>query len=1345
MLILRTENTMKNIIYTICLLFIIAYIASSNLLAQTTVLPNYRSSNYEGTHFLVAFMQNEISTPSTGNDLILFITSAKNAIVNVKSNGASLGTYNIQAGQMQTLNFDSELYSNKTSEVISKQTIEVISDVPIMLYGFNTIRTSSDVFAGIPISCWGTEYVASCYPNDQYFDKDVDSAWGAQPRRSEFLILSAYDSTVVTFQPKTITAKGKQYTQSYSVTLNKNDSYLVQSYGAPAGQGDLSGTIIQGNKPFGVISGHVRTAIPQTIPYPWDSKNHLIEMLFPTSAWGKHYISTPFIFDKQKNGNLFRVNSIHSNTAIDIKTQSGAHYQYSMDSPGDVLSISNINEPAEWVSSDPIQITQLMQHTGNPAEDNQFYDPSMVVLPPVEQFVSKIIFQVPGNSSNNPTQFIAHYASLIVDTTALETLRFDGTLLTDISDIQNNHLLNTPYYWTNLKLESGAHQLVASKGTFSGILYGYGQADAYSVTLGSSLTNYYKYDSIPPIVKIKDECGNIRGDVSEVIDTNASGIDFATLVKNQTNNYDVYISNISDTCTYFYFTAKPLDRSKDGDFAIEIRDKNGNGQRYTYHYNARLFSYGPTAISLGDFDWTDSTCTQLWIKNNGVDSVVVNTITIGDSRVSVHTDKPLPCVLHSGDSLAYKVCFAPKGNPEPLNTNILVQLDCNDQIKTPITAFVKATDILVTNYDFGSIAVGKDSCTYIYLVNKGNVPITSDYVQFDSGNSQFTVDSTGLFPKTLNPGDTLKLKVCFIPVNSGDFQFYVDFKVNNKSYRSDITGKGIFPVVNSINYDWKEKRVGTTNNYNIVLTNSGTASCQLSFSKILDSKDGFYLGNIENLNHYLLNPGESLSYTMSFIPTEAKTYTCNIELVSDNHMMQPIEISLQGTGTLPVIATYDNRIDNTIIYHQKDTSLTILKAAGNENLSIQSIKIKSGNTSDFILDLTPYQSIKLKPNDELKIPVKFYPHQLGDRQITLEIISDAAPNYATATNEAIINGLSIPEDTNNVYFDVISPESIYYCQSNLILPYIINKGNVDAVVNSISFNSNDFKEIKWIDSLKTPTVIHAGDTLRFKLSLLCTNNEKGFIQINSIVNDTIKINKILNITPIKESIILSDLNEIQAQPADTVSLSIKGHFPYAIDTAQTFNLALKINHNVFDLISKQYNLICGTDTIPVAIKQTNDSLFITLSKKIELKTASDFNIKLDFLILLYDDYKPQISVITNISDCFNNSEIVKEALINKTCGGEIRLIAAGLAPSLKLSPNPVATDLCIESQSEIAQEISLEIIDRSGKIVLVKNNIRLPKGEQSIKINMSDLSSGAYIIRLKSKYFTQNSIFIKTN
>ena len=131
------------------------------------------------------------------------------------------------------------------------------------------------------------------------------------------------------------------------------------------------------------------------------------------------------------------------------------------------------------------------------------------------------------------------------------------------------------------------------------------------------------------------------------------------------------------------------------------------------------------------------------------------------------SEKHLPCILHTGDSLAYKVCFSPKGDAQPLNSIIIAQLNCNDQIKIPISAFVKATDIFVSNLDFGDVKVGSDSCDYIFLVNKGNVPITVDTLTFKITDTQFVIDTLGIFPKILNPKDTLKVKVCFTPLASG--------------------------------------------------------------------------------------------------------------------------------------------------------------------------------------------------------------------------------------------------------------------------------------------------------------------------------------------------------------------------------------------------------------------------------------------------------------------------------------------------------------------------------------------------------------------------------------------------
>ena len=164
--------------------------------------------------------------------------------------------------------------------------------------------------------------------------------------------------------------------------------------------------------------------------------------------------------------------------------------------------------------------------------------------------------------------------------------------------------------------------------------------------------------------------------------------------------------------------------------------------------------------------------------------------------------------------------------------------------------------------------------------------------------------------------------------------------------------------------------------------------------------------------------------------------------------------------------------------------LDILKSGGNENLSIESIKVKSGDVSAFNFDLSSLQAINIKPNSIIKLPVTFSPTKLGEHQITLEITSDAAPNYGKVTNEVMVNALSIPEDTSKTVLEVQAPNNFIYCQNNYIIPYIVNKGNVKLTLQKLTCKSSGINDVKWVDSLNTAKDLNPGDTAKFKL---CSN------------------------------------------------------------------------------------------------------------------------------------------------------------------------------------------------------------------------------------------------------------------
>jgi integrase len=77
------------------------------------------------------------------------------------------------------------------------------------------------------------------------------------------------------------------------------------------------------------------------------------------------------------------------------------------------------------------------------------------------------------------------------------------------------------------KIDVGAHKLLSRAGQFSGIIYGHGFRDSYSMSLGARLNDPEKVDTVPPKIIVLDSCGHYNITVTDITadDPNATGID----------------------------------------------------------------------------------------------------------------------------------------------------------------------------------------------------------------------------------------------------------------------------------------------------------------------------------------------------------------------------------------------------------------------------------------------------------------------------------------------------------------------------------------------------------------------------------------------------------------------------------------------------------------------------------------------------------------------------------------------------------------------------------------------------------------------------------------------------
>ncbi len=1346
-------------------LFILLVILLATLVQSTDLFSAGSTSAYIGTHFFVGFMQNENYYEE---DLLqlqqqLFIATTQPAQVTVKLPKKAFLIYlSLPANTIYRMKLDYEV-QDTVSEVPMSLGIEINSDVPVSVNLFSSRPKTSDSYTAIPVDQWGTEYVAMSFPNDQY------TILNSEPRPSEFMVIAAYDGTVIEFQPRSVTKLGKQTYNTYTQILNKGECYLVQSFDAGMGQADLTGTIVRGNKPFGFISGHVRTAVPQFMPRYQNSKDHLIEMLMPVKSWGRRFVSTPFLKPGVDNlgrvvnplGDLFRVTSIYDSTIVTIETDS-FRKDYYLNSPGDFVTIPNIVEPALWISNRPVQIGQYMARAKDQSQDHGYYDPFLVMLPPVELFTQNIFFAVPGDILPKeeiyyPDQFLVHNITLLIHERAIASLRLDEKPVKDTPGIIFKQILNTPYYWTIISLDTGNHRITSAKSGFVGLSYGYGKRDSYGMVLGSELKNPYENDNDPPRLATDENCGKVNGTVYETLNPSNSGIDYVYILADSTYNYTVDIDPVTDTSTYITFRAAPDDIFQDGRFVIDYRDRNGNGGRYSYFYNHLNVDMPDTSVTFYNVNFTDSLCRVFYVVNNGLDTVEIREAVLsGDARLKTYLDPELPRMLAPGESLEVEICFDPEEDTAELDARILFRFKCDFEHTVKIKGSVMAPQLDSLGYDFGNVLVGDTVCSDVLVINKGNVPIRIDSIIIPRYSIRFWPDTSGMFPVDIKRGDTLRISICFNPDNIDTLNRYIIIVKNNYDIQLQVsvTGKGVAPRIKNLYLDWKNRRVGTTNDTTLYLYNTGNTSTVLSFIKFTDTTTTDRATDIIQDMNITIPARDSVPIDLYYDPIDTTAYRIVAEMGTGWRLHPAITFEIDGQGTIPTIEPFDVEFDTTIVYTGRSKTVGIILSGGNEQLTIDEIVQLSGDASSFEIDYPALKNLVLLPDSLLEIPIRFYPTRIGRHRLLLGITNDAMPNYQRRTDTVIIIGDAILADTAKVISELSGGTGLIACDSTFITVTYTNNGNVPLKFMDIEINSGNIYAER-IGTLTFPAEdsLQPGSSISSKIKFITSRDQTGTIEIiaefrhkeesffetNSYFAD-----------PWSLPLGVTSEDGLEYTPGDSIVIIFTGAFPNKAEKKIDFKLNIDYNRTTFYLLNKTAELII-TDpdkkrTIPLRIDRSINKLSITNSgDDFFVRDSTTWSMKLSFLVLLDNEPKPEFEIRAYSDNCFqpNSSKIL--AHIGGVCSFNLR--AVKLITNLVLlnvSPNPVRDNLNLDLFLPENETLELYVININGESKQLTSNLNLKKGSHSLIFDISYLPSGFYLLSLQGTKFIMKRKFIIT-
>ena len=412
-------------------------------------------STHEGKDFWLTFPYNV-----TDPDLILrlFISSDVDTtgVVEAPLEGLSI-PFSVTAGQVTTVDVPNHLQGpDVNGDFVENNGLRVTSQDNVTIYGINHVPASTDGFLALPTNALGLEYRVLAYGK---FEQTV--------------VLATQDNTevTVTIAESGMRIDGQVYNEgdTFTVTLNAGQTANFEDGNTP----ELSGSLIQSDKPVAVFSGATCTNVPQAK----SACDHLVEQLTPVSSWGDTYYSVPFA--GRINGDIFRVVAAFDDTDVTINGEYLLTLQAGdwLDDTLDVASVISANHP--------IQVAQFSQ--GASADSGTKGDPLMILLTPANQALSSYTF------ITTDLDITENSVNVIIEQSWLATLQLNGQPV-DTSGFEQ--ILDTPFYGGSFTLAQGIYTLSADAG-FLVDLYGFGDFfNSYGYAVGQSLPVYDADDLI---------------------------------------------------------------------------------------------------------------------------------------------------------------------------------------------------------------------------------------------------------------------------------------------------------------------------------------------------------------------------------------------------------------------------------------------------------------------------------------------------------------------------------------------------------------------------------------------------------------------------------------------------------------------------------------------------------------------------------------------------------------------------------------------------------------------------------------------------------------------------------
>ncbi|MFP4528554.1 MAG: T9SS type A sorting domain-containing protein [Candidatus Kapaibacterium sp.] len=394
-------------------------------------------------------------------------------------------------------------------ERVVRRAFHVTSNDDITVYAHSQAVMTSEAFMVYPTDVLGDSYLVMSYHSDGSFDFGTLSGVSTP---SQFLVVATEDDTEVTITPSEPTFRnGISPRQIY---LDRGQLYLVQARIDPTNEkADLTGSIVESNKPVAVFGSHQRTPFPKQNSIG-ASRDILIEQMPPTTVWGTtayitEYANVPSTLNEPDR---FRVLASHNNTRIYINGT-----LYGTIDRGEYIDEA-IYEAYHVSASQPVLVAQFRK-TSQIESQTMNGDPFMMIIPPFEQFgreyrfINLQAYEFERVIMGNPIYrqvYELQFITIISKYGNLPSIRLDGN---PVNQGMFRRISDTDYYYANLSVSDGVHHIVADD-IFGLYVYGMGIANSYGYVGGMSMR---PLDTDPPEIVSSQDCRTVDGTIYDTL------------------------------------------------------------------------------------------------------------------------------------------------------------------------------------------------------------------------------------------------------------------------------------------------------------------------------------------------------------------------------------------------------------------------------------------------------------------------------------------------------------------------------------------------------------------------------------------------------------------------------------------------------------------------------------------------------------------------------------------------------------------------------------------------------------------------------------------------------------